>query len=89
MRQSAQGSVGAAVWPGPEARTLSQKPAGISSDSGSGLTLASGVFPFLLKLCLVSDGTDRIVLSAGNPLDMFVVFLFNFLPFISALTLAP
>lgn len=81
MKQSARGSVGAAVWPGPEASALSQKPAGISSDSGSGLTPASGVFPFLLKLCLVSVGTDRIVLSAGNPLDMFVVFLFNFLPF--------
>lgn len=40
-----------------------------------------GHFQFLLKLYLISVGTDRIVLSAGNVLEMFVIFLFHFLPF--------
>lgn len=70
------------VGAGPEAGALTPKPAGISSDSGSGLKPASGAFPVSIKT-MVSVGTDRIVLSAGNVLEMFVVFLsFSPVPFL-------
>lgn len=55
---------------GREAGTLTQKPAGISSDSGSGFRPVVRAFPVSIKPCSVSVGTDR---GLFGLLKMFVV----------------
>lgn len=74
---------------GREAGTLTYKPAGISSDSGSGFRPVVRAFPVSVKPCSVSVGTHK---GLFGLLKMFVVvgfFLWFFSHSISALTLAP
>lgn len=77
------------VGAGPEAGALTPKPAGISSDSGSGLKPASGAFPVSIKTMFGFswDRQDCFVCweCSGNVCRFSLIFSRS----ISALTSAP